>query len=226
MFKYFNFFIFLICAALLSCTVDAYEKGEGDYSLLTAELVEASVNSSKQVTQVITDDAQLLTLTQPFTAKWVARPDTTYRALLYYNRVGAAKAEVVNMGAVSVLYPLNADSLKKGMKADPLYVESIWQSRNGRYLNMQLRLLTGQVANDSIRQSIGIVKAKGSTSTHQQLQLYHDQGGQPEYYSSSVVVSLATNSLSADTVTITVNTYDGPFVRTLTGWKAASGDRG
>ena len=30
---------------LAACTIDAYEKGEGEYSLLTAELVEAYVDN-------------------------------------------------------------------------------------------------------------------------------------------------------------------------------------
>ena len=205
---------FLACAALVSCTVDAYEKGEGDNSLLTAELVDATVDADKQVTKVITDDALTLTLTQPYTAKWIARADTTYRALLYYNKVGSAQAEVVNMSSVGVLRPMVADSLKEGMKTDPLYVESIWQARSGRYINIRLRLLTGQVDDDDAKQSIGIVD-NGSTPSHMRLQLYHDQGGQPEYYSSIAVISLPTSAITADTVSISINTYDGTVTRTF-----------
>ena len=205
---------FLACAALLSCTVDAYEKGEGENSLLTAELVEATVDADKQVTKVTTDDALTLTLTQPYKAKWISSADTTYRALLYYNKVGSTQAEVVNMSSVGVLRPMIADSLKEGMKTDPLYVESIWQARNGRYINIRLRLLTGQVDDDDAKQSIGIVE-NGSTPSHARLQLYHDQGGQPEYYSSTAVISLPMSAITADTVSISINTYDGPFTRTF-----------
>ena len=48
-----------------SCTKDAYEKGEGEYSLVRGDFAEAVVNSSKQVTKIVTDDGDELFLTSP-----------------------------------------------------------------------------------------------------------------------------------------------------------------
>ena len=45
---------------LAACTIDAYEKGEGEYSLLTAELVEAYVDNDKHVSHVVTDQGERL----------------------------------------------------------------------------------------------------------------------------------------------------------------------
>ena len=61
---------------LAACTIDAYEKGEGEYSLLTAELVEAYVDNDKHVSHVVTDQGERLTLTSPLTAQWIETPDT------------------------------------------------------------------------------------------------------------------------------------------------------
>ena len=84
---------------LSSCSQDAYDKGEGKYSLLRGDFAEAVVNSNQQVTKIVTDDGDELSLTAPYTAKWVSKADTTYRCMLYYNKV-ENQAEVVSMGHV------------------------------------------------------------------------------------------------------------------------------
>lgn len=212
-------FFCLLSYSIAACSIDAYDKGEGENSLLTAEMTEAFVNSDGKVTAVETDEGEHLALTTPTTVKWMSKTDTTYRALLYYNRVGDNKAEAVNFNRVGVLTPhtLVTKEKKDTMKTDPIYVESIWVSKNKKYVNMRLRLLTGTSDDDKAMQTIGLIRDSiNSTSTHERLILYHDQGGQPEYYSSTAFASIPLAEIHADTLTITVNTYDGLLSRIIT----------
>ena len=208
-----------------SCTIDSYDKGEGDYSLTTAELVEAHVGSDKKVDFVDTDHGQRLTMQPAQTAKWITKADTVYRAVLFYNEVSSGVAETVSMGRVGVLVPRSlstADTTKADpkageMKTDPLYLESAWVSKSRRYLNLQLRLLTGSTGDEEAVHTIGLVSdSLKSTVSHACLRLYHDQGGRPEYYSATTYVSIPLYSMDADTITLEVNTYDkGTLVRTF-----------
>lgn len=204
-----------------ACTIDAYDKGEGDYSLTTAELVEAHVGSDKQVDYVDTDMGERLKMNPVATAKWIEKADTTYRAVLYYNKVRENEAEAVSLGRVGVIVPrsLSSDSSSaKGkqavMKTDPVYLESAWLSKNHRYLNLRLRLLTGATDDEEAVHTIGLVPdTLASTATHAHLLFYHDQGGRPEYYSSVAFASIPLSQVKADTITLQINTYDGVVER-------------
>ena len=198
------------CLTLIpsSCTIDAYDKGEGEYSLLTAELVEAHVGSDKYVDGLQTDGGGQLSVQNRYTAKWIQTADTTYRALLYYNNVGDGQAEIVSLSRVGVLQP--RDSISGGMKTDPLYLESSWMGKSRKYVNLRLRLLTGSTDDENAIQALAIVvDTLRSTPSHARLTLYHSQGGQPEYYSVTTFASLPLAAVAADTVTVTVNTYGG-----------------
>ena len=216
------FFLAGTLAILLttSCSVDAYEKGEGEYSLMTAEMADVTVGSDKYTTSVETDQGERLSLTKNVTVKWIEKGDTTYRALVYYKPFSDGKAEIVSMNKVGVLVPhkLRAEGGKQAetMKTDPLYVESMWVSENKKYVNMRLRLLTGSTEDEEAVQTIGIIRdTVNSSNGHEQLMLYHDQGGQPEYYSTTAFVSIPLDEVKANELTITVNTYDGLFTRTF-----------
>ena len=200
--------------ALASCEMDAYEKGEGDYSLLTAELVEAHVDATKHVDYVETDQSERLQLQEPYTASWLLTADTTYRAILYFNRLADAQAQAVSMSRVGVLLP--RDTVKGGLKTDPLYVDGMWLSKNRKYLNLRLRLLTGATDDAEAMHTIGILRDTiASTSSHLRLLLYHNQGGRPEYYSSSVIASIPLTDVHADTLTLQANSYAGQLSRTF-----------
>ena len=199
---------------LRSCETDAYDKGEGEYSLMTAELVDAYVGSDKYVTRVVTDQGDEFTMEPHATAKWIEKADTTYRALLYFNKVGNDKAEAISLGWVGVLVP--RDSIKGGMKTDPLFTESMWLGKNRRYLNMRLRLLTGTADDEKAQHSIGVVIDSTTTTKHHvRMKLYHDQGGVPEYYSLITYASIPLANVSADTLTLVTNTYDGEVSRSF-----------
>lgn len=202
-------------STLISCTQDAYEKGEGEYSLVRGDFAEAVVNSSKQVTKIVTDDGDELFLTSPYTAKWVAKADTTYRCMLYYNKVDG-KAEIVSMGQVSCVgvYPLS--QFDKEFKTDPVKFESTWMSKTGRYLNLSIQVKTGTADDTAAVQSLAVVS--DTLITHpdgkqiRSLILHHDQGNVPQYYSTQVYFSIPTDRIDADSVRISINSYDGEVV--------------
>lgn len=207
-------FSFLICLLIASCEIDAYEKGEGDLSLLTAEMVEAQVDADKIVNQVETDQNERLILQPPITAKWIETADTVYRGLLYYKKVDGVNIKAVSFGKVGVLIP--RDSIKGGQKTDPLYVESIWLSKNRKYLNLRLRLLTGSTDDEEAQHALGLLRdIPATTANHAHMLLYHDQGGRPEYYSVTAFASIPLDKIGTDTLTLAANTYNGLLTRTF-----------
>ena len=191
---------------LASCSTDAYDKGDGKYSLLRADMVEIFTNGEGMVERVVTDEDYTLR-TKPFSIKGMQVPDTLYRAYLYYN-VNDDEDDPVSIGRVSTLVPYPFDTLK----TDPVNFESAWESTSHRYLNMSLLLKTGTSSGDDYH-SIGLhldtlmTHTDGKRTAH--LQFYHDQGGVPEYYSQRIYISIPTDSLAADTVCLRINTYDG-----------------
>ena len=208
--------VLLSSLVLLACTQDTYEKGKGKYSLMRGDFAEAVVNGSKQVTKIITDDGDELPLTTPFTAKWVTKADTVYRCMLYYNKVDD-KAEVISMGQVPCADINTLAEFKKPMATDPVKFESSWISKTRRYLNLSLLLKTGSTDDTTAVQSLAIVS--DTLITHpdnkqtRHLILYHNQGNVPQYYSTQVYVSIPTERIDADSVQISINSYDGEVIK-------------
>ena len=201
-------FLTLLLPLLVSCTTDAYDKGEGDYSLMRAEMADVTVDHNKQAISATTDEGELLQFSNPFTTSWFGTPDSVYRAVLYYNKVEENLADVISTGVVSVLRP----HIIKDMKTDPVRFESAWLSTNRRYLNASIYILIGDYANELLVQTIGmntdtlILHDNNKSTLH--LTLYHDQGGMPEYYSQRAYLSVPLDSLDVDTVSLNIHTYD------------------
>lgn len=213
-----------IVAALtfVACTQDDYDKGEGEYSLLRADFVEAHANSAKNIDYVVTDDGDSLLITEPFTAKWIGTPDSIYRAIFYYNRLDSKnKIEPVNLSrSLTAIMHAPTYFKKEGIKTDPVHFESIWIGKNRRYLNLSMLLMVGKNSNDSAKHTLGIVA--DTVITHADgkrtacLRLYHDQSNVPEYYSQRTYLSVPIRGTTADSLSLTVNTYsDGTVTRTL-----------
>jgi len=215
--------VICIVCVVGGCTQDAYEKGEGEYSLMRGDFAEAFVGSDKKVASVTTDDGDRLPLAIPFSASWITKADTTYRCMLYYNKVkgtdGAYQAEVVSMSSVPCPV-LKSRSETNPVKTDPVKFESLWLSKIGKYVNLRLLLKTGMTDDSTAVQRLALVSdtvlayADGTRSRH--LRLHHDQNRVPEYYSTQVYISIPTDSIAADTVSFSINTYDGLVVKTLT----------
>ena len=206
---------------LTSCTQDAYEKGEGKYSLMRADFVEAHANGQKQIDYILTDDGDQFSITKAFTVKWVTTADSTYRCILYYNKVeegvGKYTAEPISVGQVPCPKIILLSELDKEMKTDPVKFESAWMSKTGKYLNLSLYLMTGTTDDEDVSQTLHVIQdtimtnPDGTRTSY--LRLYHDQAGVPEYYSSQVYASILTSQFDADSVRISINTYKGEITK-------------
>lgn len=212
----------LIAAACLAaaCQSDGYETGDGRYSYLRADLVEARTAEAGTITAATTDDGERLTLSTPLAAGWATTPDSTYRAILYYSRADGTSAtvEAHTIAAVPVCRPREAATFKN-IVTDPVTFQSVWTGADGRYVNLALDLKTGTADTQDARQTVGIVLDSTVTRTDGRtvafLRLYHDQGEVPQYYSSRTYLSIPTANIKADSAALTVVTYKGTVTHTV-----------
>lgn len=204
----------MILATLLAtaCTTETYDSGDGDYSYLLAEFVEIHTADSKQVDYAINDAGKHITFTKPITVRWAATPDSLYRALLYYNNAPAG-VKPLSVSQVHVLRPKDKDSIDNHA-TDPVTFESIWQSENGRWLNLSLLVKTGKSNDEDAFQLIGMMRSTDEDNMLR-LTLMHDQGTIPQYYTTRVYVSIPLGDDVQLPLRLTVNTYEGPFTQTI-----------
>ncbi len=206
----------VLCCA--SCTTEGYETGDGKLSYLRADFVEVHTKAQKTLDYALTDDGDSLVFEPLVNAEWATTPDSIYRAMLMYNHKGGGKvSDVISVGQVMTLWMTPTSRVKK-VCTDPVKVESMWMSRNGKYLNLGIYVKTGQADGADVRQSVAMlcdtVMTQDNGSKEYRLRLYHDQNGVPEYYSSRVYVSVPTASLRrGDVIKIEANTYDGVLAR-------------
>ena len=80
-----NVLCLLVVIVATACTQDSYEKGEGAYSQMMAQLADAHVNSDKRVDYVDTDEGEHLVLNRSAAASFITKADTTYRVSFYYS---------------------------------------------------------------------------------------------------------------------------------------------
>ena len=206
------YLLILSVMTLVACEQDVYDKGDVSYSYMRADFVEANVGSDKRVASVLTDDDMLLPLTTSYSASWIQRPDTVYRAVLYYNMKGQ-QAEAVSLQRVATLGIRPSRQVGDSVKTDPLKLESAWLSGNRKYLNVSVIVKLGQMGDDGATQTLGVVGDTllvGSDSLRIcYLRLSHSQGDVPQYYSQRVYFSIPVSGLGVDSLRLTVNTYNG-----------------
>lgn len=207
-----------VLAMFAACEQEVYEKGDGELSYMRADFVEAFVNADKQISRVVTDNDDELTLTTPYSADWITRPDTTYRAVIYYNKM-ENRAEPLSLARVTTLTLRNDSNALSKWNPDPIGMETAWVGHNLRYLNLGLVLKSGATDKNATPQSVGMLHGGitvNADSTHTlQLLFNHHQGDVPEYYSQRAYVSLPLSGLTVDSVRLTVVTYNGTVVRTF-----------
>jgi hypothetical protein len=175
---------------------------------MTAQLADAHVDAKKYIDYVDTDEGEHLVLNQPVTASFITKADTTYRVSFYYKMSGE-KAEPITLGRVLVATP----KVIEKMKTDPVRLESMWIGKSAKYLNMGIYLMTGTAQDDNSKQILGcnrdtLMQNADGTKTLR-LTFYHDQGGVPQYYSQRTYFSIPLTSVDADSIWLSVNTYDG-----------------
>lgn len=218
----------LLTAALVACSNDPYDSGDGSLSYMRADFVEASTNGDAKVVSATTDDGKQLQLSPMIGASWITAKDSTYRALLYYNDKENGNADADNGGKgrtaspvaiADVLVPkIVGASAVRNYPTDPVTLDTSWLSRNKRYINLGIYIKTGTKGGKVEAQSIGIVyngtrTMDDGTRVHM-LTLIHGQNNVPEYYSSQVYISIPLYRLpfatsEGDMFEITVNTYKG-----------------
>lgn len=203
--------------ALTACTVDSYDKGEGKYSLMQAELVDLNVNAQKAATSFVTDEGDRYQLSPPITSSWFQTADTIYRAILYFNALPDATAEAVSLGVVPTLRATEHWKLEK-QPEDPIGMESAWLSKTRKYINLGLLLKTGQVDGEDGTHTIGLAQDTIIVNDDQTCTAYfrflHDQADIPEHYTSRRYVSiLLPDTVQLDTIRLTIPTYEGKVER-------------
>lgn len=215
--------------SLVSCGSDTYDTGDGPLSYLRADFVEANTDASAAIVSVTDDEGRTYRLTREVKASWAEKADTAYRALAYYNARMATEggdyvAEPVAMTRVLTPSVRIVTDLRDVIKTDPVTLESSWKSRNGKYINLDMSVLTGAADDEATGHTVGML-CDGVTleaDGHQlvRLRLYHDRGAVPEYYTAKVYVSVPVSYLpvtlsEGDKVEIKVNTYDGLVTKTF-----------
>ncbi len=200
--------LFLFAALLMSACMD--DDNNPAYSDLRADFAMIQTNSSAMTVGFTTDNNEYKTLSEPKNISG-ARPDTTYRALVYYYETGQSTAELYGFTLVTVRDPQDEEKFD-AVKTDPVGLQSVWISNNGSYINMCLNLMNGAASSsDTNTQMLDIVRS--SDEEHggiTKLTLYHDQNNVPEYYSSTIYLSIPVegNFNEGDTVNLVVNTYN------------------
>lgn len=201
------------------CKQEYYEAGDGEYSLLTANFVEAHAAAPKTIDYVITDEGERLSLQQPQTVTWAAKTDSLYRAVLYYNYSGSNTVETVSLNKVSIAPITAKDSIKKDIKTDAVGLESLWLSKSKRYLNAAILVKSGETDNEKATHILGIVAVDTLHNTDNTstlcLQFYHDQGGVPEYYSQRAYFSIPLQGVTNDSVRLSITTPEGVTTKTF-----------
>ena len=214
----------VLTALITACTTSDYDTGDGKLSYFRADFVDIYTNSKSYFVNAMTDDGDSLVFANPISAKWASTPDSAYRALLYY--INKVENQPQPRVAYSVLVPkLRPIKNVKTMYNDPVKMESAWRSKNGRYVNLCVGLVTGTNEGDDTKHAMGMVcdtlVVNDDGQKHLHLRLYHYRNGMPEYYTTKVYFSIPLKNNpyhlgTGDSLSLSVNTYDGWVTKTFT----------
>ena len=205
--------VLVVTFLVVSCTVDPYETGDTSLSYLKAEMVDMHV-VGREVRSIVTDADERLSVSSSFLLpEKIEHRDTTYRVMLYYNKVGNKPIELKSMRQAYVVRPSDRQS-SLTLKDDPVKLISAWKAQNGNYLNLSLGLMVGNAENDAAIHKLGLVvnavETMGDGSKTFYLTFYHDQDSIPEYYTQTVYLSIPLKDYATgDKICIKMNTYSG-----------------
>ena len=87
--------------------------------------------------------------------EWIETADTTYRSVIYYNKVSTTQAEAVSVGTVVTVNPIEHWRYKE-QPQDPIGLESAWMAKSGKYLNVGLLMKTGRISDEELPHNIGL----------------------------------------------------------------------
>lgn len=205
--------IMIAVVLLTACANDPYETGDGIYSYVTADFVEAYTDADCKISTMLTDDGRMLRFEQPFVTGKDGVPDSIYRCMAYYDHLEGDRAKVRSLSLVPTPHITEpSDTLLR----DPLEITAAWLAKNGRYVNLSIRYKTGLIKGESVRHNVCVVKDSIVGDT-MHLTLHHDKKGTPEHYTEDAYISLRTTEIETKYVTIHTNTYEKTdFTRNLT----------
>lgn len=206
--------------ALMACESEDYESGDGEYSYLRADFVEARSAEAKSLAYAITDDGDSLLFDEHLACNWATTADSIYRALLYYHADKEGKKHVKGISASQVLVLRITTDKVRSIPTDPLALESAWMSANGKYVNLGINVKTGQTGEDGKKQLIGVVcdtiVDSGNGCREHRLRLLHAQNDVPQNYSSKVYASISMDGFEkGDVIHLDINTYNGLLTRSF-----------
>jgi len=193
--------------AAASCSGD--DDGDAYPSVLT-ELVEATTNSQKNITKIRTDSGRTYSVSKAIAA---SAADSTYRCLcVFLPDDETGDATVYQIANVFSAMPWPASRYAE-RPHDPVQLISAWNS--GRYLNFQIAILTTDEGSHAYGfcEDSASVTADGRRTLHLSL-LHQRPAGDAESYTEKHYFSLPAYRLQdrADSIALTVLTYDGPAV--------------
>uniref|UniRef100_A0AB33JBC3 NigD-like C-terminal domain-containing protein n=1 Tax=Prevotella sp. GTC17260 TaxID=3236796 RepID=A0AB33JBC3_9BACT len=214
-----KYWLALLIPLLIACEHNSYDTGDGRYSYLQADIVDAHTAVKGLIDYCHTDKGDSLQLSPHAIAPWATTPDSTYRALLYYGKVTDHITEATQIARVPVLSYVPTARIDT-VFTDPVKLESAWMSANRRYINLQLGLKTGRQDGVDNKQVLSVMH--DSTSTDDtgvstiHLRLYHRQNAVPEYYTVRQYISIPLDNIKKTTqIRLTVNTYNGIVTRSF-----------
>ena len=205
--------VLVVTFLVVSCTVDPYETGDTSLSYLKAEMVDMHV-VGREVRSIVTDADERLSVSSSFLLpEKIEHRDTTYRVMLYYNKVGNKPIELKSMRQAYVVRPSDRQS-SLTLKDDSVKLISAWKAQNGNYLNLSLGFMTGNMDDDGAVHKLGLVvdavETMGDGSRTYYLIFHHDQDSIPEYYTQTVYLSIPLKDYAiGDRICIKMNTYSG-----------------
>ena len=204
--------VFAVTLLMSACQTDSYETGTGESSTTEGDFAELYVDGQRMVGSLQTDDGTTLQPAAPFTTSFIAKGDTTYRAVVYFQRLAAALVDVVSASNMPTMVPRQPEDFKR-LPQDPVGLESAWLSKTGRYINLALLLKNGRLNDEEGTHQIAVVcddvRRNADHTRTDCYRLLHDQGGAPEYYSNRRYVSIRVPDDRPDSVHLTIQTYLG-----------------
>ncbi len=206
----------IILLTFLACETDSYEKGQGKFSLMLTDMAEVSVNSDKQAVSFTTDDGDSYQLVSPATTEWIETADTTYRAVVFYNKVEQGKAEHLALSQVATMVPIEHWRFKEPTQ-DPVGFESAWLAKSKKYLNLGLLFKSGYVDDAIGRHRIGVAQDTILLNADKTSTVYyrflHAQEGTPQHFTNRHFCSLLLPQKPIDSISISIVTYTGTIER-------------
>jgi len=195
------YILFTIAMAFAFVCCDDDEEGDY-YPSLTTDFVVAATNNKGLVKTIIFEDGNVYDMTSQSIDTEV--PDTTFRCISSYTKKDGAY-EFYQLKHVFSDKALPSSKFKENVK-NPVKVVSVWKGRG--YINMRLGVLTTGQASHSYGFSIDSLVSK---TTYVSL-IHKRPENDAESYTETVYMSLPL-TMDTDSVSFTINTYDGPMTR-------------